>query len=223
MADSEDPIDIFRAHAGEYDRLRRRLVPGFDALYATAVRLLDDPRRVLDLGAGTGLLSRFLVDAHPSARVVLVDGAHEMLALARQTLGDSIESMHVQDLTDPLPEGPFDAVVSAFAIHHLDDPAKAGLYARILGVLDQRAMFVNAEQVAGPTAALDALYLRWHEQDSRALGTSSEEWAQARHRMRLDRSAPVETQLGWLRDAGFTDVDCPWRAGRFAVLSGRRG
>jgi tRNA (cmo5U34)-methyltransferase len=222
MAESEDPVEIFRAHAGEYDGLRRRLVPSFDPLYQAAVRLLEDPRRVLDLGAGTGLLSRFVIDAHPEARIVLVDGAREMLALAGGALGESVESIHVQDLTDPLPEGPFDAVVSAFAIHHLHDPAKADLYARILGVLERGAIFVNAEQVAGPTPALDALYLRWHEEDSRALGTTSEEWAQARHRMRLDRSAPVETQLEWLRRAGFANVDCPWRTGRFAVLSGRR-
>jgi tRNA (cmo5U34)-methyltransferase len=220
---ADNAVEIFKAAAGEYDALRRRAVPCFDPFYDHVVRMLtNQPKRILDLGAGTGMLTRLVLEAHPEARAVVVDGAAEMLTQAEAALGDRIEATHVQDLADPLPDGPFDAVVSAFAIHHLDDPGKADLYARIFHVLAPGGPFVNGEQVAGPTPALDAMYRRWHEEDSRALGSDDAEWAATEQRMRLDISAPVEPQLQWLRDAGFVDVDCPWRSGRFAVLAGRR-
>ena len=221
--DADTAVGIFRDAAGGYDAVRRRVVPCFDPFYRHVVRMLPSaPRRVLDLGAGTGLLSRMVADAHPQARLVLVDGAAEMLEHAERALGDHIEATHVQDLADPLPDGPFDAVVSAFAIHHVEDAAKADLYARALQVLAPGGPLVNGEQVAGPTPELDALYRAWHEEDARALGSDDAEWQATIDRMRLDISAPVEPQLGWMREAGFVDVDCPWRSGRFAVLYGRR-
>jgi len=221
--DADTAVGIFRDAAGGYDAVRRRVVPCFDPFYRHVVRMLPSaPRRVLDLGAGTGLLSRMVADAHPQARLVLVDGAAEMLEHAERALGDHIEATHVQDLADPLPDGPFDAVVSAFAIHHVEDATKADLYARALQVLAPGGPLVNGEQVAGPTPELDALYRAWHEEDARALGSDDAEWQATIDRMRLDISAPVEPQLDWMREAGFVDVDCPWRSGRFAVLYGRR-
>ena len=148
---ADDAVSIFKAAAGEYDALRRRAVPVFDPFDGHVVRMLtNQPKRILDLGAGTGLLTRMVLEADPEARAVVVDGAAEMLTQAEVALGDRIEAAHVQDLADPLPEGPFDAVVSTFAIHHLDDPGKADLYARIFHVLAPGGPFVNGEQVAGP-------------------------------------------------------------------------
>lgn len=213
----------FAAHAGEYDALRRRLVPCFDALYGAAVAAAGPaPKRVLDLGAGTGLLSSMLLAAHPQVRLVLVDGAAPMLERAQAALGDAVEAARVQDLTGPLPAGPFCAVVSALAIHHLGDAAKAGLCARAFDVLAPGGAWVNAEQVAGDDAADDAALRARHERDSRALGATDAEWAAAQARMAHDRCAPVAPQLAWLRDAGYADVRCAFRAGRFAVLAGRR-
>jgi tRNA (cmo5U34)-methyltransferase len=140
-----------------------------------------------------------------------------MLEGARGRLGDG-PALHVADLRDPLPPGPFDAVVSALAIHHLDDADKRALFARVHDALAPGGVFVNAEQVAGPTPALDAAYRARHEAAARALGTDDEEWAGALERMREDRCADVASQLGWLREAGFAVADCLFKDHRFAVL-----
>jgi tRNA (cmo5U34)-methyltransferase len=221
---TDDSISVFDAHAAAYDDLRRRLVPCFDAFYGAAVALVADtaPADILDLGAGTGLLSALLADACPEARLHLLDGSAPMLEQARARLGERPVAMHLADLADPLPDGPYDAIVSALAIHHLPDPVKRTLTHRAFAALRPGGIFVNAEQVAGPTPALDARYCAAHEAAARALGASDEEWAGAEHRMAHDRCTPVEDQLAWLREAGFTDVDCPMRDGRFAVLTGRR-
>jgi tRNA (cmo5U34)-methyltransferase len=221
---------VFEAHAGGYDdELRRRLIPPFDEFYGAAVAALacrvHPRRRILDLGAGTGLLSGFVAEAHPDVELVLLDAAPAMLERARERLaavaGANV-TLHVADLRDPFPDGGFDAIVSALAIHHLDDDGKRELYRRAHDALSPGGVFVNAEQVLAPSPQLEARYQRWHRDASLARGASVEEWEAAVERMRVDRCATVEAQLGWLREAGFADPDAPFRAYRFAVLAARR-
>lgn len=218
----------FTAHAPEYTALRRRLIPAYDRFYGTAVQALrplaeGGVGRVLDLGAGTGLMSAHVAQEFPAARFELLDGSQAMLAEATSTLGELVSALHVADMTNALPEGPFDAVISALAIHHLEDPDKQDLYRRILTVLRPGGMFVNAEQVAGPTAQLSDLYDERWAADCLALGASQSELADAIERRTHDRCAPVEPQLTWLREAGFAWADCYYKDFGLAVLCAGKG
>lgn len=221
-----DAVRIFAEHAPAYHALRRRLVPGLDDFYGTAADLLalraGPLARVLDLGAGTGLLSAYVAERHPGVELVLVDGAAAMLEQARRLLEPHATTVLVQDLRDALPAGPFDAVVSALAIHHLDDHDKRDLDARVLAVLRPGGAFVNAEQVRGPTAWLDARQREGWLAACRRHGASEAELAGALERMVADRDADTETQLRWLREAGYDDVDCFYRRWHFAVIAGWR-
>jgi tRNA (cmo5U34)-methyltransferase len=214
--------ETFSAHAAEYDALRRRLVPDYDGFYRAAVEALErvggDVRRVLDLGAGTGLLSAAIADAFPDVEIELLDASQAMLALAQRRLGGFVHAVYVADMSGAVPAGPFDAVVSALAIHHLEHPDKRALMARVHAALRPGGVFVNAEQVDGPTPKLTAIYERRWADDCRALGAAPHEIDAARERMRHDRCADVQTQLQWLRDAGFATADCIYKSWRFAVL-----
>lgn len=215
----------FDRQARGYDGLRRQLVPPFEAFYATAVAALGllerEPERILDIGAGTGLLSRGIAEAHPTAKLMLLDAAPSMLREAREALGSRAAYVEA-DLLEPLPPGPWDAIVSALAIHHLRDHDKRGLLRRVHAALASGGIFVNAEQVAGPSPLFDAFYREWHGRRARELGATREDWRAASERMRLDRCATVEVQLAWLREAGFADVDCLFKDHRFAVMVARR-
>jgi tRNA (cmo5U34)-methyltransferase len=214
----------FSAHAPRYTALRRRLVPGYDEFYGAVVDVLSlsaqPPRRVLDLGAGTGLLSARIAEAFPDTEFELLDGSEPMLAEARVRLGDAVAAVHVADMADPLPAGSFDAIVSALAIHHLTDADKRHLFSRAREALVAGGVFVNAEQVAGPTDELTAIYNSIWERDCRALGATEEELDGARERMRHDRCVDVGSQLAWMREAGFGAADCVYKSWRFAVLAG---
>lgn len=217
---------LFDAHAAGYDdELRRRLIPPYDAFYGTAVSALGDAGavgRVLDLGAGTGLLAAAVAAAHPQAELVLVDGAPAMLERARSRLDGTVRaSFHVADLRDPLPAGPFDAVVSALAIHHLDDAGKRALFARVKAALRPGGTFVNAEQVRGETPAQETAWQEWHRERSLAAGAGETQWHAAEERMAADRCATVADQLAWLRAAGFASVSAPLHDHCFAVLVAR--
>ena len=218
---------LFSRDASGYDDLRRRLIPCFDDFYGAALKLVQDWQtcqsiEVLDVGAGTGLFSALVARQCPVGRLCLLDGSAAMLEEARgrfQT-GDNVE-YRVANMADADLGGPWDLVISALAIHHLSGEGKRALYCRIRRTLKPGGLFVNAEQVAGPNQIAEERYSRiWLEQ-IRRLGVPEQEIAKARERMAHDECAPVSSQLEWLTKAGFSDVDCSFKAWRFAVLSGR--
>jgi tRNA (cmo5U34)-methyltransferase len=142
-----------------YLAMIRTEVPDYDALQAAiadAVRRWNGAGapRVLDLGAGTGSTSRAVLDAHPDARIVLIDENAGMLAVAIDILpAANVEQVVVADLSDPLPAGPFDLVVSALAIHHLDGDQKQALFAAVHERLAPGGVFAMADVVIPDDAA----------------------------------------------------------------------
>src|SRR5262249_35049148 len=128
----------------------------------------------------------------------------------------------VQLLTAPLPAGPFEAVISALAIHHLSNEEKRALYARIISLLVPGGVFINAEQIAGRSQRLQQLYENVHLDGARERGSSETEIQGAIQRMSCDQCATVTEQIRWLEQLGFEDVDCFYRSFRFAVFGGWR-
>lgn len=211
-----------------YDEARRRLVPCFDAFYGTVAELVrrtspSAAPRVLDLGAGTGLLSEQVLSKVKPASLTLLDGSAEMLAKARQRLAGFSPTVVVASFSQPLPAGPFDVVMSALAIHHLDDAAKRDLFARLRRSLVPGGLFVNAEQVLGRTAEEQGLHETIHLDAARSLGSTEAELNEGRERMKLDRCATLSDQVRWLTEAGFADAGVYFQWFRFAVYAGWNG
>jgi tRNA (cmo5U34)-methyltransferase len=211
-------------NAETYDFERRRLVPCFDEYYGTVAELIARfcplAPRILDLGAGTGILSAAIAHRVPDVQLHLLDASSEMLQKASQRLSAHQPQMSVQSLDSELPAGPFDAVVSALAIHHLNDAGKRALYSRIFSTLVPGGIFINAEQVLGTSSRLEKMFERVHLDRARALGSSDAEIAGAIQRMSNDQCATLSDQLQWLNLLGFEDVDSFYRSFRFAVFAG---
>lgn len=220
-----DAVRVFSAHASEYDRQRHRIVPCFEGFYGTAVELLSlrpgPLEHVLDLGTGTGLLGEAVLQRHPGVQLVVLDGAPQMLELARERLAPSARTV-LADLRDPLPAGPFDAVVSSLAIHHLEHAEQRDLYARVAQALRPGGVFVNAEHLAGPNPWLEDAYRRLWLDAARAAGASEQELQAADERMLLNRCAPLSKLLSWMRAAGLRDADCFFKQLHFGVIAGWR-
>jgi tRNA (cmo5U34)-methyltransferase len=216
----------FSAGAPGYDASRRQLVPCFDDFYASVLARLpfadDAAPRVLDLGAGTGLLAALVAERWPRAELTLVDVSGDMLALARERFArrpGGATCLEADYAEAPL-GGPYDAVVSALSIHHLAAPAKRALFARIRSALAAGGVLANADQVLGETPSLDRFQHETWLRQARALGADEPTLAQALARMEHDRPDTVRDQLDWLRAAGFVDVSCWYRSFRFAVFGG---
>jgi tRNA (cmo5U34)-methyltransferase len=113
----------------------RAEVPAQDELQdAVAAATVGVPLgRILELGVGTGGTSRRVLAQHPTPVPVGIDESAAMLAVAARALSDRRVELIVGRLEDPLPARPFNLVVSALAVHHLDGLAKADLFARVAG------------------------------------------------------------------------------------------
>jgi len=170
-------------------------------------------RRILDLGTGNGRLLDLVRRGLDAAGVdsVAIDFSPAMLeAVAKRFAGDSSVKVVTHNLDQPLPAlGNFDAVVSSFAIHHVVHQRKNALYVEIYSLLNFGGVFCNLEHVASPTPRL-------HEEFLHHIGYTLETEDPS------NKLLDLETQLQWLREIGFVDVDCHWKWRELALLVGRR-
>jgi tRNA (cmo5U34)-methyltransferase len=166
--------------------------------------------RILDLGAGDGRLLDLVLRARPRAAGVALDFSPPMLERLRARFTGSSVEIVTHDLERPLPPlGQFDAVVSSFAIHHLVHERKRQLYGEIWRLLSAGGVFCNLEHVASASSYGHARFLE-------AMGTAPEDEDPS------NRLLDVHTQLEWLREIGFADVDCYWKWRELALLVGRK-
>ena len=218
----------FDEGAQTYDRARRQLIPCFDDFYSTALALIPNQSqacfRVLDLGAGTGLLSFLVAKKFAKARITLLDISPEMLGKARERFAGMEERLEciTGDYANGF-KGQFEVVISALSIHHLPDADKIKLFKNIYNALPDGGIFINADQILGPTPDIEQVYHETWLRQARDLGVSDTDLNAALERMKADRIAPLGSQLEWLQQAGFSSAHCWYQHFRFAVFSGQKG
>jgi tRNA (cmo5U34)-methyltransferase len=182
--DPETYLELVTGEVPAYDRLQDEVAAATAGVEA---------RRILDLGAGTGITASRVLALHAAAELVGVDESEAMLAHARAALPAA--DLRVGRLEDELPPGPFDIVVSALAVHHLDGDGKAHLFRRICDVLRPGGRFVLGDVIV-PEDPADVVTPIDGD---------------------VDKPSTVDDQLAWLRIAGF-DADVAWRERDLAVL-----
>jgi tRNA (cmo5U34)-methyltransferase len=156
-----------------------------------------EARTILELGIGTGETARRVLASHPGARLTAIDSSPEMLERAREVVPDA--DLRLARLQDPLPQGPFDLVVSALAVHHLDGPGKQDLFRRIADVLNPGAAFVLADVVVPENEEDVVTPIDWE----------------------YDLPDRLDDQLGWLRAAGL-EAETVWSYKDLAVMRATR-
>lgn len=208
---SQADVNLWQSPEHALDYLRRAdSIPHRVEGEATLLEFLpEDAHRVLDLGSGGGRLLSLVRASRPRAEFVALDFSPAMLeTLSAHFAGDPSVAIVAHDLEKTLPElGRFDAVVSSFAIHHVPHARKRSLYREIFEILVPGGVFCNLEHVASPTPRLHAGFLK-------AIACDDEDPS--------NKLLDVETQLAWLREIGFIEVDCHWKWRELTLLVGEK-
>jgi tRNA threonylcarbamoyl adenosine modification protein (Sua5/YciO/YrdC/YwlC family) len=187
----------FHFEPASYLEMMRSEVPAFDRLQdAVAQASGTGARRMLELGTGTGETARRLLERHPEATLLGIDESVGMLETARRVLPPERVELRVSRLEDPLPDGPFDLVVSALCVHHLPGVEKAELFKRIAAELTAGGRFVLGDVVVPEDPA-----------DAKTPLTQG-----------YDHPSRLDDQLRWLDEAGF-EARVSWSEGDLAVVA----
>ena len=206
---STPDVNLWSSAAHALDYLRRAdSIPHRVEGEATLLEFVPiEANRILDLGSGGGRLLTLVKAALPRAQFVGLDFSPTMVeTLHKLFASESNVTIVAHDFENEMPAmEPFDAVISSFAIHHVSHERKRTLYQEIFGLLAPNGVFCNLEHVASPSPRLHAGFLQaisWGEEDP------------------SNKLLDFETQLAWLREIGFIDVDCHWKWRELALLIG---
>ena len=184
-----------------YLAMMREAVPGYDVLEDETVAATGEgARSVLELGTGTGETARRILDHHPDAHLIGIDASPGMVNTARMNLPSDRVTLRIAQLEDPLPDGPFDLVVSALAVHHLEGSGKAELFQRIARTLQPGGRFVLADVVepVSPSYVVTAIDPE------------------------VDHPSKLDEQLAWLQAAGLSP-EVTWAHRDLVVIVSRSG
>ena len=215
-----------RLDTAEYDRIIRTYIPYYDESRAVQLDLLaatelQPDARIVDLGGGTGSLAEAILERFPQARVIVRDIDPEMLAVAQTRLSRFAGRVELDRASFAAPLPVVDAVLSAFALHHIPTLAdKTAVYGRIHDAIRPGGVFLNNDAAAGPFwpllrdqwAAFMATQGFTLEQGYRNL----DDWAAE------DTYFSVREELEAMAAAGFDQAECAWRRGTVAIFVARR-
>lgn len=213
----------FNQIANEYDSNRKKFIPCFDDFYIKStdfiISNIKTPKRIIDLGAGTGLLSYFWYQHYPTAEYALIDIADEMLNVARKRF-EGIEnvSYQIKDYITELPNDFFDTVISALSIHHLEDDYKMKLFSRIYDSLPSGGLFVNYDQFCAGQPKMNEWFNSYWENQLYHSGLTENDIELWKERRKLDRECSAEQEVDMLKKCKFDVAKCVYSYQKFSVI-----
>jgi tRNA (cmo5U34)-methyltransferase len=215
---TETIAQAFDDSVAYYDDWMRVALPSYEGIFAAALEQIpfkkDASIRVLDLGAGTGLFSWHVLEEYPAAMFTLCDLAPKMMEIARGRFSPYSDQFTylVEDYRQIAGDQKFELVISSLSIHHLSHEDKRALFKRIHSLLNDDGLFINIDQVWGPTEYWQARYWNQWLERVRYSGASEDQIeASVKRRKEYDREASLADQLLWLGQAGFSQVDCVYK------------
>ena len=209
-----------QGYASEYLEVAERIPHKNEGEQVLLEYIPKDAKRILDLGTGDGRLIKLIKNqlslSLSSSKFIVVDVSPAMLEKATNYFrNDNSVRVIEHDLSYPISdkllteaeqsEIQFDVIISGLAIHHLTHERKYSLYKEVYNLLKPGGLFCNLDRVASPTQRL-------HEQFLTKTTYKKED--------KSNKLLDIQTQLKWLEEIGFIDVDCYWKWLELALLIG---
>jgi tRNA (cmo5U34)-methyltransferase len=219
----------FSEKSREYDARVTKIIPRYEEMLGVLVSCTAQQKgrkvRAIDIGCGTGAVSRKLLESHPDVELTCLDMTEGMLDIAKQRLSGHGQVRYVlADLYDFEFDGPYDLAISSLALHHIiTDRDKKAIYRKIFDALGPGGSFYNADIVLGSDDELQELYMRqWKEFMYQSFPREEIDHEQVPRYHQEDSPAKLVDHLRWLDEVGFCSVDVVWKYYNLAVYGGKR-
>jgi len=228
-----DFVKQYRDNADIYIVERKRMFEIMKSFYRYFISSKESAD-ILDLGCGDGIITHELLSIDRSIRATLIDGSDDMLQKAKERLKDYpnilFQNISFQEI---LQQGQlnstYDFIMSSQAIHHLNRDEKSKLYEMIYSHLVPGGFFMNIDVTIGPADSLEQWYMKlwqeWMDIEKTALGIEGDPFNDVISRYKeAEENQPdtIEEQFKMLKDIGFSNVDCYYKYGIFAVFGGMK-
>jgi len=208
--------------AKQYDEGRKCFIPCFEDYYVRSVSLLKNIKteagRIIDLGAGTGLLTKEMFMLYPDSQFTLIDLSKDMLDIARKRFEVLTNFEYLTaDYSKCIPDDR-DIICSALSIHHLEDEEKQSLYDEIYKKLPTGGVFINLDQFCADSPIINKAWDSWWLNYINSSGISAEAKAKWMERKKLDREVSIPKTISMLHKAGFNHVECVYEFMKFGTI-----
>ncbi len=221
--------DHFETEAKEFDEIIIKLIPYYDQMISSLIDSIHfdklSPIRIIDLGCGTGTISKRISEKFPNSKIMCLDISSNMIQIAKHKLSDHKDTEFLLgdfskiDIIDK-----YDVVISSLALHHIDtDEDKKKFYTKIYKLLNDSGIFFNADVVLASTNYHQDMYMdRWIEYMKRQVPMEEilSNWIPTYKAE--DKPAKLIDQLRWLDEVGYRNVDVIWKYYNFAVYGGMK-
>ncbi|WP_411275183.1 methyltransferase domain-containing protein [Daejeonella sp.] len=214
--------------SSQYSDLIAKCVPRYRELIYNMFHYIPEdfqPKRILDLGCGTGNLTDQMFKSFPEAEIDALDISEEILNESRKRFSNTPTIRYIQaDFKRMhLPPGSYDLIMSSIAIHHIDDPDKIKLYAEVYLALKPGGILVFADQTRGINDEIYKKNISAWKEEAFKLGSTQENWDMwMAHQDAHDFHTPVTWHLEQLKQAGFSETDILWKYLLWAVIWARK-
>ena len=217
----------FEEEAQEFDTIIQKLIPNYDEMIAALVSIIPFSKEhtfsLIDLGCGTGTVSKAIKDKYPNVQITCVDIAGQMLDIAKEKVGGDPNCIQADFCDFDFPKR-FDLIASSLALHHLEtDDDKFEFYKKIYAALNTGGMFINIDVVLGSDDSLQSVYMRkWQEFMAKSVSEREiqEKWLV--NYAAEDRPTQLTTHLEMLKDCGFPVVDIVYKYYNYAVYCAKK-
>lgn len=217
----------FEEESKEFDEVILKLIPHYKDMIDTLISSIpfehDASIKVLDLGCGTGTVTKTLKEQFKNAQVTCLDLAENMIEMAKIKLKDYKDIEYaIGDFYEYNFSENYDVIVSSLALHHLAaDEDKKEFYKKIYDAMVHGGIFLNADAVLASNKQLQCIYTaKWKEFMNKNISMKEieEKWVPAAETE--DHPVKITDHLDWLREIGFKDVDVIWKYYHLAVYGG---
>jgi len=216
----------FDKGAESYDKQREHIIPNLNQMYAIVAELANcdvTVPKILDLGAGTGLLTNYVLKKYPQAYFTLLDISDEMLNIARERFKGNLKFKYIHgDYIEYNFTEKFDIVISSLSIHHHKDSSKRDIYSKVYENLNDNGVFLNLDQIHAPSSENEHIYRQNWLEKINAGSLSHNEREIIIDRMKMDKPATLKNNIKWLRNCGFTNVDVFYKYYNFCILYSKK-